>query len=378
MEGKKLAIIGASYLQEPLVMRAKELGIETHVFAWENGATAKKKADFFYPISIINKEEILIECQKIGIDGITSVASDVAVETVNYVAELMGLVGNSRDCSIKSRDKFEMRRALSSVGLNAINYQIVDSLVDNIELDFPFMVKAVDRSGSRGVSLVNNLSEFESAYRKAHEVSFSKKVLIEEYFEGKQYSLEVLSENGTHHLVGITAEFYSGPPHFVEIGHYVPANLEDIEIEKLSKEVFKALDAVNLKEGASHTEIRLNENGDTQIIEIAARMGGDFRDLMVLHATGYDFLENVIRNSLNMEIQIPVQIHNSNKVAIVRYCTRSSDYRVIEEIRKSLEIIDEDLKFDNKNFEAHSSDERKGFILAKGNLDLQLIKGFFE
>ena len=166
MEGKKLAIIGASYLQEPLVLKARELGIETHVFAWENGAVAKDKADFFYPISIIDKEEILIECQRIGIDGITSVASDVAVETVNYVAELMGLVGNSRDCSIKSRDKFEMRRSLSSVGLNVINYQIIDSLDDSIELDFPFMVKAVDRSGSRGVSLVNNLSEDKKAEQK--------------------------------------------------------------------------------------------------------------------------------------------------------------------------------------------------------------------
>ena len=271
MEGKKLAIIGASYLQESLVLKARELGIETHVFAWENGAVAKEKADFFYPISIIDKEEILIECQRIGIDGITSVASDVAVETVNYVAEVLGLVGNPNDCSIKSRDKFEMRRALSSVGLNVINYQIIDSLDDSIELDFPFMVKAVDRSGSRGVSLVNNLGEFERAYREAREVSFSKKVLIEEYFEGRQYSLEVLSENGTHHLIGITAEFYSGPPHFVEIGHYIPANLEDFEIKKLTNEVFKALDAVNLKEGASHTEIRLNDRGETQIIESSDR-----------------------------------------------------------------------------------------------------------
>ena len=378
MEGKKLAIIGASYLQEPLVLKARELGIETHVFAWENGAVAKDKADFFYPISIIDKEEILIECQRIGIDGITSVASDVAVETVNYVAELMGLVGNSRDCSIKSRDKFEMRRSLSSVGLNVINYQIIDSLDDSIELDFPFMVKAVDRSGSRGVSLVNNLSEFEDAFAEAYEVSFSKKVLIEEYFEGLQFSLEAITENGVHYLVAVTAEYFTGPPNFVEIGSFIPAPLSNKQIYLLKDTVFKALDAVGLREGASHTEIRLNDRGETQIIEIGARMGGDYRDLMVFHALGYDFLKNVIKNSLGMNIQKPIQIHNNKKVSLVRYCTRNADYRIIEEIEKNLELIDKDLKFDNKNFEAHSSDERKGFILAKGNLDLQLIKGFFE
>lgn len=378
MEGKKLAIIGASYLQEPLVLKARELGIETHVFAWENGAVAKDKADFFYPISIIDKEEILIECQRIGIDGITSVASDVAVETVNYVAEVLGLIGNSNDCSIKSRDKFEMRRALSSVGLNVINYQIIDSLDDSIELDFPFMVKAVDRSGSRGVSLVNNLSEFEDAFAEAYEVSFSKKVLIEEYFEGLQFSLEAITENGVHYLVAVTAEYFTGPPNFVEIGSFIPAPLSNKQIYLLKDTVFKALDAVGLREGASHTEIRLNDRGETQIIEIGARMGGDYRDLMVFHALGYDFLKNVIKNSLGMNIQKPIQIHNNKKVSLVRYCTRNADYRIIEEIEKNLELIDKDLKFDNKNFEAHSSDERKGFILAKGNLDLQLIKGFFE
>ena len=378
MEGKKLAIIGASYLQEPLIVRAKELGIETHVFAWDNGASASAKADFFYPISIINKDEIFEECQKIGIDGITSVASDVAVETVNYIAELMRLTGNSNECSIKSRDKFEMRKALSSVGLNAIKYQILDSLDDSIELDFPFMVKAVDRSGSRGVTLVNNFSEFEDAYAEAYEVSFAKKVLIEEYFEGRQFSLEAITENGEHYLVAVTAEYFTGPPNFVELGSFIPASLSNEQIDLLNDNVFKALDAVGLREGASHTEIRLNDEGDVQIIEVGARMGGDFRDMMVLHSTGYDFLENVIRNSFNLNIQKPKQIHNNKRVSLVRYCTRSADYRIIEEIEKNLDLIYKDLKFDNKNFEAHSSDERKGFILAKGNIDLQLMQGFFQ
>ena len=55
---KKLAIIGASYLQEPLIERAKELGYETHVFAWAANDVGEKSADFFYPISIVEKDEI--------------------------------------------------------------------------------------------------------------------------------------------------------------------------------------------------------------------------------------------------------------------------------------------------------------------------------
>ena len=72
---KNLAIIGASYLQLPLIEKAKEMGYTTHVFAWKANDVGEEAADKFYPISIIEKEEILEVCKKIGICGICSIAS---------------------------------------------------------------------------------------------------------------------------------------------------------------------------------------------------------------------------------------------------------------------------------------------------------------
>ena len=66
---KKIAIIGASYLQLPLIQKAKELGYETHVFAWKANDVGEKVADYFYPISIVEKERILKKCREIGICG---------------------------------------------------------------------------------------------------------------------------------------------------------------------------------------------------------------------------------------------------------------------------------------------------------------------
>ena len=66
---KKLAIIGASYLQNPLILKAKEMGLETHVFAWGVGDVGEATADFFYPISIVEKEAICEKCKEIGIDA---------------------------------------------------------------------------------------------------------------------------------------------------------------------------------------------------------------------------------------------------------------------------------------------------------------------
>ena len=67
---KHLAIIGASYLQLPLIEKAKDMGYTTHVFAWAAGDVGEEAADFFYPVSIVEKEEILDKCRQIGICGI--------------------------------------------------------------------------------------------------------------------------------------------------------------------------------------------------------------------------------------------------------------------------------------------------------------------
>ena len=92
---KKIAIIGASYLQNPLILKAKELGFETHVFAWQCGDVGERTADFFYPISIVEKDLILAKCKEIGIDGVCSIGSDLANIVVSYVAASMGLVSNT-------------------------------------------------------------------------------------------------------------------------------------------------------------------------------------------------------------------------------------------------------------------------------------------
>ena len=71
---KKVAIIGASELQNPLILKAKEMGYETHVFAWECGDIGEKTADYFYPISITEKEEILEKCKEINVDAVCTIA----------------------------------------------------------------------------------------------------------------------------------------------------------------------------------------------------------------------------------------------------------------------------------------------------------------
>ena len=91
---KKIVIIGANNFQMPLIIKAKELGYETHVFAWAEGAVGADFADYFYPISIVEKDKILDKCKEIKPDAVISVASDLATLTVNYLTDKLGLIGN--------------------------------------------------------------------------------------------------------------------------------------------------------------------------------------------------------------------------------------------------------------------------------------------
>ena len=91
---KKLAIIGASHFQNPLILKAKEMGLETHVFAWASGDIGETTADYFYPISILETDSVLEKCTEVGIDGICIIGSELATGSVKHVAETLGLPGN--------------------------------------------------------------------------------------------------------------------------------------------------------------------------------------------------------------------------------------------------------------------------------------------
>lgn len=295
---KDIAIIGASYLQLPLIEKAKVMGYTTHVFAWKANDAGETEADVFYPISIIEKEKILEVCRKIGICGICSIASDVAVLTVNYVAERMGLTGNSEESSLKSTNKYLMREAFAKSGDPSPKSYLIDEKTDiqAIDISFPVIVKPTDRSGSRGICKLESEEGMNMAVKDAMSQSFESKALIEEYVEGEEYSVEYISCNGKHYFLALTKKYTTGAPHFIETGHMEPALVNKDVLEKIKRIVSHALDTLEIKFGASHSEIKIDHDGMIKIIEIGARMGGDcIGSDLVYYSTGYDYLKMVIQ-----------------------------------------------------------------------------------
>ena len=127
---KKIVIIGANDFQNQLILKAKEMGFETHVFAWQDGSIGEKTADYFYPISIVETDAILEKCREIQPDAVTTIASDLANITVSKVAAGLGLPGNTPECIEISTNKYAMRSAFKKAGLPTPAFYKVDHVPD--------------------------------------------------------------------------------------------------------------------------------------------------------------------------------------------------------------------------------------------------------
>ena len=297
---KKLAIIGASYLQLPLVQKAREMGVHTICFAWAEGAVCRDYADEFYPVSITEKEAICAICREKGIDGVTTIATDVAVPTVSYIANELGLIGNSDESARLSTNKYEMRQALAAAGVNCPKFALVKSQDDALaalgQMSFPVIVKPCDRSGSMGVTKIEDVAGLQVAVDSALACSFCHEAILEEFIEeAREISVEGISWAGQHYVLAVTDKVTTGPPHYVELGHHQPSNLPPSLIDEAVRQVKMGVQALGIEYGASHPELMITPDGRVYVTEIGARMGGDFigSDLVFLSA-GYDFLRGVI------------------------------------------------------------------------------------
>lgn len=321
MPTKKLIIIGANNFQLPLIKKANDMGLETHVFAWENGAVGKPFAHRFYPVSITEKEKISEISKSIKPDGVISIGSDLASVTVNYVAAQFGLTCNSLLCTNLTTNKLAMRQALSRAGLPCpafVKSENTDEIISHCG-SFPLIVKPADRSGSRGVTRVDTRNELIKAIERARSESFCHEFIAEQFIEGDEFSIEMISWKGEHHFIEITEKETTGAPYFVEKGQHQPAMPDQKLKNSMISIIGSALTALGVEYGASHSEVLVTKNKEIYIVEIGARMGGDYiGSHLVRLSTGYDFVKAVIEVSLGEFFPV---IKTHQKYAGVYYFT---------------------------------------------------------
>ncbi|MDR2841946.1 MAG: ATP-grasp domain-containing protein [Spirochaetaceae bacterium] len=278
---KRVLILGAGVMQSPAIRIAGEMGFETFVVDGNPNAEYAGLAGGFKNIDLKDKEAIAEYAGQLkasgGLDGVFTCGTDFSA-SVAYVCEKNNLPGISYEAALNASNKDRMRRCFKECGVPSPEF-IVFSRESNEQYKLPFhypvVVKPVDNMGARGCRRADNYAELQGAVREAMEFSASGRVIVEEYLEGPEYSLDAIIYKGEITICGIAERHIRFPPYFIETGHTMPALL-DKETEDKIVSVFKAgIKSLGITLGAAKGDIKFTKNG-AFVGEIAARLSGGF------------------------------------------------------------------------------------------------------
>lgn len=317
-------VIGGSELQFDFIKEVRKAGYNVHVIDYDPDCPGASVADAFHCISIDDTQAVLKLAEKYKPVAIHTIATEQGNVTACYVSEKLGLKSNSYKTALATTDKSLMKEVCYRHEIPTPYAQVLKSLkdIDCSTLDFPLMVKASDRSAGRGIQLVYNESELASAFDEAVSQSLNGLVLLEEYYDAPQFSVETVTSAGKHQVVAITEQWFDGPPFFAETGHCLPAKLAEEKKKYIEAFCLKILNAFNVQYGACHIEVRVNKE-EIKLIEIASRMGG-WRHWMVDCALGINYLHLTLNASLGKRIEkLPDAV--TKQYAICAIITNSDD-----------------------------------------------------
>lgn len=378
---KKIMILGASILQLPAIQQAKKLGLKVVVVDMNPNAVGFQEEGIEKEvISTIDIPKVLEAAKKHKIDGIMTLASDMPMRTVAAVAKEMKLIGIDEQTAINATNKYEMRKALEKANVPIPSFYKVSSLeeLDNCINKFngKFITKPADNSGSRGIFLVEDKSQAKQAFIYSKSNSRNGDVVVEEYMEGPEVSVETLTIDGVCNVIQITDKLTTGAPHFVEMGHSQPSQLDFETQMKIREIAISANKAIGIKNGPSHTEIIVTKDGP-KIVELGARLGGDcITTHLVPLSTGVNMVESCIKIALGENPDIKRKINNGSAI---RYLDQHQgvikDIYGIESAKKIkgvekvyLSVIRNEIVTNINN-----SSSRIGFVIAKGKTSKEAV-----
>lgn len=372
----KILIIGAGEMQVPLIKKAKEMGLEVLVSDISKDAPGLLLADKSFLISTRDLNSNLEIAEKYNVAGVIT-SSDYPVNTVAFISDALNLPGLSIESAKYCTNKYLQKSILIDAGLSVPKFNYIDTSKDEVKnlvkSNQEYVLKPLSSSGSRGVHKIKAPQDFEIAIRDSLKYSDDSFLILEEYIDGEEFSVEMLLQDNECHIIAITEKkLLKSDSVFVEKGHVIPAKIP-IQIENAIRNCAKeTVRVLNLNNCAVHLELKVNENGKIYIIEVGARLGGDFiTSHLIPLSKGIDMLSNVIKISLGQEININPTIV---KFSGVKFIT-SEDYFEIEKFIQinRINFIEKNIK-DYVLLSTSNSMDRLGYYIVQEDSREKLLR----
>lgn len=307
IEGKKILILGAGTWQVPHIKKAKDLGLKTYVTDWSDNAIGKKYADVFCAIDLKNKEETLKFAIEHQVDAVYT-SADIGVQTAAYVADKINLKYHNLALALNATNKKHMRQTAESIGLNIPHYFSTNNLkeakVKAKKIGYPVIIKPVDNFSSRGVSVLKNERELEKTFQESLNASFEGKILIEEFMQGTESSVEAIVKKGKAYIMSFCDKVKSELPYRYDLQLNYPGNFSNRQIEQIYKFIDDLVDGFEIENGIIHVEIMVKGN-IVKLIEFAVRGCGSKVITHLMPAMlDFDILKYLILDAFDIEQDI--------------------------------------------------------------------------
>ena len=303
-------VLAAGLLQIPVIKKAQEMGVYVIAVDDDPNAPGMALADkAIIPGGLKDEEKLLAIAKEEEIDGVIHPCSEVAMNVMGRINDELHLSGISKEMAIRATNKHLMREAFEKYGAPSPKSLLTKDEEDAWQIfcgNFTTnaILKPSRNSGSRGIAKVEKgitKDAFIELYRRALDESRDHSVLIEQFIEGPEFSVEVIVWNGEPHVLAITDKKTTEAPYFVELGHNQPSIYPAEIQQKLIDGAIAGIKALDLSNCAAHCELKV-QNGEAYLMEIGARMGGDFISTELTHlSSGIDMVAATISVVLGME-----------------------------------------------------------------------------
>jgi biotin carboxylase len=383
MTNKSILIFGVGPLQKSLIEKCKEKGLFTVGIDPDEKAPCKDLVDVFEVVGSQDYEKTLKIAQKYKVSGIITAATDKPLVMMARITETLHLSFFSIETAKCSTDKFLMKQKFQEFEIPCAKGFLVKDIKDDLAqlptIEYPVILKPRDNSGSRGVIYCQDYHTLQLALKETFKYTKKNNVLIEEFIEGKEYSVEGIHYNGESHVIQITEKITTKFPYNVELGHIQPAELSNenkCAIQQLLNKIAKALAFDNC---ASHTELKINSKG-IKVIETSPRLGGDFiSSTLVPLSTGINMENILVDISIGKKLPQDYYLPKFNKSSGIIYFElpegRVNTILNLQEINqiKGIQNFSFDLKVGDTINKITNSSNRYGYAIFQNSTKKELI-----
>jgi biotin carboxylase len=300
----RLLVLGAGPAQLGLLEAAHARGLWVAVVDRDPSAPGFAFADRRCILSTEDETATERLVGALGIDGIISPGTDWPVGVAARIAERAGLPHPiSPQTAVLATNKLRQRERLAEAGVPQPRSWVVGSDDEPPAVDGPVVVKAPDRQGQKGLTLVVDPAALEPAIETARAAARSGIALVEELVDGPEVTVVGFSIDGVFTTLAVTDRITAELPAFgVALAHVWPSH-----VGGLSPAVAEAaVAALGIENGPSYTQLRIGPDGP-QVIEVAARLGGGHDAELVQAVFGIDLNGLALDAALGKELVLTQQ-----------------------------------------------------------------------